>query len=772
VGLDGTVYTRTDVGLYASSDHAASWTNLVHPSSPAGMFVAAPGDPNTLYAATATGVFRSTDAGQSWTAINTNLPSGEPRQFYVIAIDPNDPDQLFAAGQRGAFHTSRTTIDWKALGASTQRTLLRDLEFDQATSTAVFVTSQFGGLVRASQICGNGSLDPGETCDDGNVVGTDGCSATCQAHECANCTGEPSVCTPKPFPTPCTDDGLFCNGAEACFNGACLHRGDPCDGSCTLGTDECLANLPGCFPSGNPCIPPPECQDVCYEATDSCGGNPADVCGSGFCGEGLCTTAGSCVVPDGDSDTFSDTCDVCPDDADAGQANSDCDDETFLTSGGCAGPQASQHAGCCDGGDLCDVCPGLADNTQCTSGGAASGVVDETGGTITSDMADIEVPAGALSEDTVLTLAEAAPVIPEEEVTFSLAEGVAATIAALPEGTHFAAPVVITLRWNDRDDDGLVDGGTCISGTDDDESCDSDADCQSGDCTTDATSLSESSLTLKRNGQRFSAAGFGADPFTCADHLSGACETAAATCSSPAGTGTAAVAGCCNPDTNSWTFQTCDFSEFFVGRTAGDLILGGGSSKTDCGAEWSVRNPHNDPFLGKKGTINPVQTCIDGDPTCDTDGTVNDSCTFEVALCANVDDPRVKIKGAVACPSEDFRPLAGKLKMAQWLIKKPRPDSKDTEAAANAVALRDAVANLGSPGNGVVGGNHSEILTFTTPIDEIDACTPGVAVVVSIKDGETTARSFKFQAVGSAAPNGKKGSKDSDGLTLVCVPHA
>ena len=29
--------------------------------------------------------------------------------------------------------------------------------------------------------CGNGIIDPGETCDDGNIINGDGCSSTCQA---------------------------------------------------------------------------------------------------------------------------------------------------------------------------------------------------------------------------------------------------------------------------------------------------------------------------------------------------------------------------------------------------------------------------------------------------------------------------------------------------------------------------------------------------------------------------------------------------------------
>lgn len=35
--------------------------------------------------------------------------------------------------------------------------------------------------------CGNGKLDPGEQCDDGNNAGADGCSATCQTETATNC---------------------------------------------------------------------------------------------------------------------------------------------------------------------------------------------------------------------------------------------------------------------------------------------------------------------------------------------------------------------------------------------------------------------------------------------------------------------------------------------------------------------------------------------------------------------------------------------------------
>ena len=43
--------------------------------------------------------------------------------------------------------------------------------------------------------CGNGQINTGETCDDGNQNGGDGCSSTCQTESGFDCSGSPSVCT-------------------------------------------------------------------------------------------------------------------------------------------------------------------------------------------------------------------------------------------------------------------------------------------------------------------------------------------------------------------------------------------------------------------------------------------------------------------------------------------------------------------------------------------------------------------------------------------------
>ncbi len=61
--------------------------------------------------------------------------------------------------------------------------------------------------------CGNGALDAGEVCDDGNLIGCDGCSATCQEIEGVCGDGTPE----------CT---------EQCDDGNAID-GDGCDADCT-----------------------------------------------------------------------------------------------------------------------------------------------------------------------------------------------------------------------------------------------------------------------------------------------------------------------------------------------------------------------------------------------------------------------------------------------------------------------------------------------------------------------------------------------------------
>ena len=97
--------------------------------------------------------------------------------------------------------------------------------------------------VDALDECGNGAIEPGETCDDGNTVSGDCCSASCQVENNCTCVGEPSLCAVISVcgnevlePTEECDDGnlIDCDGCSAeckdefCGDGV-VCMGDPGD---------------------------------------------------------------------------------------------------------------------------------------------------------------------------------------------------------------------------------------------------------------------------------------------------------------------------------------------------------------------------------------------------------------------------------------------------------------------------------------------------------------------------------------------------------------
>lgn len=78
-------------------------------------------------------------------------------------------------------------------------------------------------------ICGDGIIDPDESCDDGDLSPGDGCSSTCRVEAAYACSGEPSVCTP----IPCAMDGDLCDdmnpctGPDTCSGGVCNGATEP-----------------------------------------------------------------------------------------------------------------------------------------------------------------------------------------------------------------------------------------------------------------------------------------------------------------------------------------------------------------------------------------------------------------------------------------------------------------------------------------------------------------------------------------------------------------
>jgi cysteine-rich repeat protein len=197
-------------------------------------------------------------------------------------------------------------VELEACVAWTELHFFTDIYFDQVST------------------CGNGVLEGGEDCDDGNTVNGDCCSATCMFESfgspCGNqdttactdpdsCTGD-GYCSPRnqPAGTQCTTDGNMCTDDECDGLGVCIHinNTDPCDDYlfCT-GADTCSGGTCSVH-SGDPCYPL-----LCDEITNTCGGHDFD-------GDGVPDSLDNCTYQynpgqeDLDSDGIGDACDNCP----------------------------------------------------------------------------------------------------------------------------------------------------------------------------------------------------------------------------------------------------------------------------------------------------------------------------------------------------------------------------------------------------------------------------------------------------------------------------
>ncbi|HEY2772457.1 MAG TPA: dockerin type I domain-containing protein [Candidatus Binatia bacterium] len=263
------------------------------------------------------------------------------------------------------------------------------------------------------------AADPdGSACDDSLACdGTDTCSGGhCSVHSGNPCPGPDgdSNCSEScsdagvgctgadPNGSPC-DDGIFCNGADSCLNGACsVHAGSPCpgpdgDGNCAESCNElaktCGAPDPngsacndGVFcngadtcsggacsiHAGNPCAGPDgdgNCSESCNEAAAAC--NAPDPNGSACtdgifcngndtCSNGACSvhSGNPCPGPDGDADC-SESCSEANKACNAHDPDgSACNDGLFCNGADtCSGGTCSQHAG--------NPCPGPDGDGNC-----------------------------------------------------------------------------------------------------------------------------------------------------------------------------------------------------------------------------------------------------------------------------------------------------------------------------------------------------------------------------------------------------------------------
>ncbi len=203
--------------------------------------------------------------------------------------------------------------------------------------------------------------------------------------------------------------------------------------------------------------------------------------------------------------------------------------------------------------------------------------------------------------------------------------------------------------------------------------------------------------------------------------------------------------------------EQCDYGDTDPGDGCGEqcqfetLIPGGGSRTQDCVAEWAVINPMNDPFVDADGLVSTRQTCLDGDPSCDADATVNDECTFRVALCFTVADPSLP-----ECTFSDG--------LTRYRLQEPLPSGNNPSGTANALALLAAIETL----TGVAPSGNQ--FTFSPPFVLVppDNCTETFDIVVPLGGQLTHTEHFSTRAWTAPPPDTSTGGDDSDDLRLVC----
>ncbi len=121
------------------------------------------------------------------------------------------------------------------------------------------------------RMCGNGKLDPGETCDDSNILSGDGCSGPCSKSTCpAPCTveqnytcstvGQSCLFTPPPPPPQCGNGKI--ETGEGCDDGN-ASGGDGCSSICVVETGW------KCNAQNTPCVAK-QCGDGVLAGTEQC----------------------------------------------------------------------------------------------------------------------------------------------------------------------------------------------------------------------------------------------------------------------------------------------------------------------------------------------------------------------------------------------------------------------------------------------------------------------------------------------------------------------
>jgi cysteine-rich repeat protein len=181
------------------------------------------------------------------------------------------------------------------------------------------------------EICGNAVIDAGEACDDGNVVNNDGCSSSCTLEFCGDgmVQGTEQCDDGNTLP----DDGCSASCAlEECGNGL-LEGSEECDDANMVGGDGCSGTCTLEYCGNSITEGSEQCDDGNNLAGDGCTPEcTVEVCGNGVTDLGEACDDGN--TEGGDGCSASCTIEVCGNGILEGSEQ--CDDGNSINGDGCS----------------------------------------------------------------------------------------------------------------------------------------------------------------------------------------------------------------------------------------------------------------------------------------------------------------------------------------------------------------------------------------------------------------------------------------------------
>jgi len=215
----------------------------------------------------------TSDGTEAGTVLVRDIRSGSGRSF-----DPNSWSSFANVNGRLWFAADDDVHGrelWVSDGSAAGTVLLADIQPGVNSSFPGFITQLNQDVllvasaansgselwrISAIALCGNAVLDPGEECDDGNVVNGDGCSVACRFERCGDgylegaevCddgnTVAEDLCKNDCTPNVC-GDGTIQTMIEACDDGNSV-SGDGCSTDCVIEAGyACFGQPSSCSPT-------------------------------------------------------------------------------------------------------------------------------------------------------------------------------------------------------------------------------------------------------------------------------------------------------------------------------------------------------------------------------------------------------------------------------------------------------------------------------------------------------------------------------------------